>query len=150
MSSFEIAKFLASDYNVAVAGTLDLRHLTDMAICESGGLPTGSETFTSLCQKYINQNFERNWQIQMSNWELDKLSAKQIQCAANDAYAALNIFQMLAKKLSNFKFSDEKCEVQFILEKCLFEIDSNYSAPKIVHQDKLEELESKVYYNWKK
>ncbi|EDW38009.1 GL12271 [Drosophila persimilis] len=93
------AKKLAHDYGVGVASTLDLRFLAVMA----GHKPEG---LGKLAKTHVDFVLDKNWRLACSNWEAKQLETSQIDYAANDALAAVAIFQKLSSDLEPRNFWD--------------------------------------------
>ncbi|BFF88978.1 exonuclease 3'-5' domain-containing protein 2 [Drosophila madeirensis] len=93
------AKKLAHDYGVGVASTLDLRFLAVMA----GHKPEG---LGKLAKTHADFVLDKNWRLACSNWEAKQLEPTQIKYAANDALAAVAIFQKLSRDLEPRNFWD--------------------------------------------
>ncbi|XP_030373583.1 exonuclease 3'-5' domain-containing protein 2 isoform X2 [Scaptodrosophila lebanonensis] len=83
---------LSHDYGVGVASTLDLRFMAVMA----GHKPEG---LGKLAKTHLNIELSKHWRLACSNWEAKILQAAQVNYAANDALAAVAIFQKLFKDL---------------------------------------------------
>jgi len=45
----------------------------------------------------LNRNFQKSKQVTTSNWAVQQLSPRQACCAANDAYAALQVWNALGR-----------------------------------------------------
>ncbi|EDW80934.2 uncharacterized protein Dwil_GK11793, partial [Drosophila willistoni] len=90
---------LSHDYGVGVASTLDLRFLAVMAGHKAEGLGKLSHT-------HLNFVLDKNWRLACSNWEAKQLEEVQLNYAANDALAAVAIFQKLCRDLEPRAFWD--------------------------------------------
>ncbi|XP_037891568.1 exonuclease 3'-5' domain-containing protein 2-like [Glossina fuscipes] len=86
------AQKLQEDYGIHVASTFDVRHLSVMIGCRPWGLK-------KLSQLVLNVNFTKYRNEVSSNWEAGQLSEEQINYAANDAFASVEIFKHLANRL---------------------------------------------------
>ncbi|XP_030568100.1 exonuclease 3'-5' domain-containing protein 2 [Drosophila novamexicana] len=90
---------LSHDFGVGVASTLDLRYMAIMS-----GHP--AEGLGKLSQTHLNYVLDKNWRLACSNWEAPQLEAAQLNYAANDALAAVAIFQKLSRDLEPRTFWD--------------------------------------------
>ncbi|XP_017874797.1 PREDICTED: exonuclease 3'-5' domain-containing protein 2 [Drosophila arizonae] len=90
---------LSHDYGVGVASTFDLRYMAVMAGHQAEGLG-------KLSQTHLNTALDKNWRLACSNWEAPQLDSAQLNYAANDALAAVAIFQKLSKDLEPRTFWD--------------------------------------------
>ncbi|ALC45804.1 CG6744, partial [Drosophila busckii] len=88
----EDAMKLSHDFGVGVASTLDLRFMAVMAGHKAEGLGKLSKT-------HLNFVLDKNWRLACSNWEAKQLEPAQLNYAANDALAAVAIFQKLSADL---------------------------------------------------
>lgn len=78
---------------------------------------------------HIGQILQKDWQIQVSNWEATELSAEQKKYAANDAHVAIEVFRALAKKFTDASKAQASTgveEVQHIVGECNFVLDTQY------------------------
>lgn len=89
----EDAKLLKHDYNLKVAGALDLRYMAEKA-----GYP-GPYGMARLAQKVLNVTLDKHWRVRASDWESSELSERQISYAANDVHVAVELFDRFAKRL---------------------------------------------------
>ncbi|XP_053694716.1 exonuclease 3'-5' domain-containing protein 2 [Sabethes cyaneus] len=87
------AKLLRLDYNLKVAGVLDLRHLAEKA-----GIP-GPYGLGRLAQSVLGVTLDKHWRVRASNWERPLLSERQRAYAANDVHVAVALFERIAKQL---------------------------------------------------
>lgn len=106
------AKKLSHDYGVGVSNTFDLRFMAVMAGHQAEGL-------AKLAKTHLNFVLDKNWRLVCSNWEATQLDSAQLNYAANDALAAVAIFQKLSKDLEPRSFWDWR------------PIDFNKMRPKI-------------------
>lgn len=90
---------LSHDFGVGVASTFDLRYMAVMAGHQAEGLG-------KLSQTHLNTMLDKNWRLACSNWEAPQLDSAQLNYAANDALAAVAIFQKLSKDLEPRTFWD--------------------------------------------
>uniref|UniRef100_A0A1A9VIA6 3'-5' exonuclease domain-containing protein n=1 Tax=Glossina austeni TaxID=7395 RepID=A0A1A9VIA6_GLOAU len=86
------AKKLATDYDIKVAGAFDLRYIACMTRRNSENL----EQMT--CSVLHVSLDESSWSL-ASNWKVKQLCPKEIEDAANRAYAAVEIFKSLTFEL---------------------------------------------------
>lgn len=93
------AKKLSHDFGVGVSNTFDLRFMAVMA----GHQPEG---LGKLAKTHLNFMLDKNWRLVCSNWEAPQLEPVQLNYAANDALAAVAIFQKLSKDLDPRSFWD--------------------------------------------
>lgn len=103
---------LKKDYNVHVASTLDLRFLARKAKCQHGGLKAMTERYTKLS---IDET------LTCSSWEASKLSEEQIEYAADDVRAAIELFKYFHEEIA----PDESVR-RFINNHCSQYINRNY------------------------
>lgn len=82
------SKYLARDYGIHVASTLDLRYLAKSLGYESSGL-------AKLAQVHLNVKMNKHWRIRCSDWEAKTLTNEQMVYAATDAHVAIEIFKTL-------------------------------------------------------
>ncbi|XP_037037106.1 exonuclease 3'-5' domain-containing protein 2 isoform X2 [Bradysia coprophila] len=82
------SKYLAQDYGIRVASTLDLRHLAKSLGYEPSGL-------AKLAEIHLSLKMNKNWRIRCSDWEARSLTDEQLGYAATDAFAAVEIFKTL-------------------------------------------------------
>lgn len=116
VAPFDDASYLAKDYGVCVASTMDLRFLAVLAQCEPRGL-------SKLSQEHLNVKLDKNWRIRCSNWEASELSPKQMEYSANDAHVAVEIFRVLAKKVDP---KGDKGQVKRVLDRCFDFLDLRF------------------------
>ncbi|KAH8419192.1 hypothetical protein KR222_010059 [Zaprionus bogoriensis] len=93
------AKKLSHDFGVGVANTFDLRFMAVMAGHQAEGLG-------KLAKTHLDFVLDKNWRLVCSNWEAPQLEPAQLNYAANDALAAVAIFQKLSKDLEPRNFWD--------------------------------------------
>uniref|UniRef100_A0A1B0GG39 3'-5' exonuclease domain-containing protein n=1 Tax=Glossina morsitans morsitans TaxID=37546 RepID=A0A1B0GG39_GLOMM len=113
----EDARKLQGDYGIYVASTFDIRYLAAMIRCK----PLGLE---KLSRSLLNVDFVKPWYIARSNWEFDKLDDDQVEYAANDAFAGVEIFKHLANRLkprnyrnfTNTDFIAIKSKIEYLLD----------------------------------
>ncbi|XP_034485760.1 exonuclease 3'-5' domain-containing protein 2 [Drosophila innubila] len=91
------AKKLSHDYGVGVSNTFDLRFMAIMAGHQAEGLG-------KLAKTHLNFVLDKNWRLACSNWEATQLDSAQLNYAANDALAAVAIFQKLSRDLEPRSF----------------------------------------------
>ncbi|KAL9889059.1 exonuclease 3'-5' domain-containing protein 2-like isoform 1-T1 [Glossina fuscipes fuscipes] len=112
------AQKLQEDNGIYVASTFDIRYLAVMLRCK----PLGLE---KLSRSLLNVDFVKRWYIAKSNWEFDKLDPDQVEYAANDAFAGIEIFKHLANRLkprnywnfTNADFMAIMSEIQYLLDR---------------------------------
>jgi len=95
-------KKLAKEFEPTILNGVyfDLRHAAiHTKSVQAGGL-------ASLVRQALNRKLDKDWRIRASNWEIDRLSEKQMLYAADDSLSAL---QVLGKK---------RCSSYIILDKC--------------------------------
>lgn len=80
------AKYLAIDYGVHVASTLDLRHIAD----ELGVKPEG---LAKMAKEHLNVVMEKDWRISCSDWEQPELTPVQVSYAATDAHVGVALYK---------------------------------------------------------
>lgn len=85
------ARFLQQDYQVRVTRTLDLRYMARLAGCQPGRLATMSE-------QYLGRSLDKGYQC--SDWEETKLSRTQIQYAAADVDAGMDLLIYFARNIA--------------------------------------------------
>lgn len=56
------AAYLAKDYGICVASTLDLRYVAQLTGFKHGGL-------AKLCSSLLNVELDKDWRIRCSDWE---------------------------------------------------------------------------------
>lgn len=93
------AKFLHDDYGVQVEETLDLRYMAAMA----GYLPEGLAEMSKSC---LNVNLNKN-EYRCSNWGTPNISEGQINYAADDAFASIELFDFFYDELDAEEFFDD-------------------------------------------
>lgn len=93
------AKKLSHDFGVGVSNTFDLRFMAVMAGHKAEGLG-------KLAKTHLNFVLDKNWRLVCSNWEAPQLEPAQLNYAANDALAAVAIFQKLSQDLEPRSFWD--------------------------------------------
>lgn len=102
------ANYLKQDYGVGTKNTLDIRYLVQLAGCEVGGLKFMTE-------KYLNLKWKENFRYH-ALWEEPNLSAEQIEYAAKDAFAAVELFKLFSEKLQpKSELEDQKTYTQSIV-----------------------------------
>lgn len=84
------AKYLMQDYAISVNSTFDLRFLALVSNHKAEGLG-------KLSKSILNIELDKNWKVRCSDWEIEKLSAEQVDYAAKDAFVAIEIFRKLYK-----------------------------------------------------
>ncbi|XP_068628735.1 exonuclease 3'-5' domain-containing protein 2 [Battus philenor] len=85
VAPFDDAKYLLSDYAVALKSTLDLRHIVELFGHTPGGL-------AFLAKSELRIILDKSWRVRCSNWEAQELTETQINYAAADAHVAIKIF----------------------------------------------------------
>lgn len=108
------AKYLQQDYAINMNGTFDLRFLALMAQHKAEGLGKMSKSILGI-------ELDKDWHIRCSDWEIELMSAKQIDYAANDAFVAIEIFRKLYNMIrpsegdrkSIIRFCDDYTDVTF-------------------------------------
>ena len=88
---FGDAKKLREDYDVGMRGSLDLRHYVPQFRPELRA--TG---LAGLASAFIGVKLDKDWKIRASDWEAGKLTQRQVDYAANDAFVATHIFLQIA------------------------------------------------------
>ncbi|KAL0849790.1 hypothetical protein ABMA28_011736 [Loxostege sticticalis] len=86
-------RYLYQDYNIALKGTLDVRHIARLCGHKPGGLG-------ALSQSLLGIMLDKSWRIRCSDWEAEQLSERQIKYAAADAHVAIKMFVKLVNDLS--------------------------------------------------
>lgn len=86
------ANYLLQDYAIKMNGTFDLRFLALIADHKSEGLG-------KLSKSILDIELDKDWRIRCSDWEIEKLSPKQIDYAAKDAFVGVEIFRRLYKSV---------------------------------------------------
>uniref|UniRef100_A0A1B0BNC1 3'-5' exonuclease domain-containing protein n=1 Tax=Glossina palpalis gambiensis TaxID=67801 RepID=A0A1B0BNC1_9MUSC len=112
------AQKLQEDKGIYVTSTFDIRYLAVMLRCK----PLGLE---KLSRSLLNVGLVKQWDIAKSNWEFDMLDRDQVQYAANDAFAGIEIFKHLANRLkprnywnfTNADFMAIMSEIQYLLDR---------------------------------
>lgn len=117
------AKYLAKDYGICVASTLDVRFMAMLCDCQPGGLG-------AMSKRYLNVYLEKNWRTSCSDWEAKILTAKQIDYAAKDAHVGIELFRYFADKLAPKPFlaSTTNHVKSIIDEKCFYYLDQPFSG----------------------
>lgn len=100
VAPFNDAKFLHEDYGVRVAGTLDLRYMAKAAGCFPGGLKMMTERYLRSFGFLFYEN------ARCSDWENPNLSHEQIQYAASDVEASIELCKYFAEKIAPRKDVD--------------------------------------------
>lgn len=108
------AKYLQQDYAINMNGTFDLRFLALMAQQKPEGLGKMSKSIVGI-------ELDKDWHIRCSDWEIELMSPKQIDYAANDAFVAVEIFRKLYNMIrpsegdrkSIIRFCDNYTDVSF-------------------------------------
>lgn len=88
MVPIDDSKYLALDYGIHVASTLDLRYLAKSLGYEPSGL-------AKLAEVHLNVKMNKHWRIRCSNWEAKTLTNDQLIYAATDAHVAIELFKTL-------------------------------------------------------
>lgn len=108
------ANYLAHDYGVCVANTIDLRFLAVQAGCKPCSL-------AKLSEEHLNVHLNKDWRIRCSDWEAKTLGDVQVKYAAKDAHVAIELFKVLADRLEKRPFwTDQTKFVQNIVDKYCF------------------------------
>lgn len=117
------ANYLAKDYGVCVASTLDLRFLAAQSQCKAGGL-------AKLSEEQLNVKLDKDWRIRCSDWEANVLNKAQISYAAKDAHVAIELFKVFAEKLKPHPFwmNTKKYVDEIIDQYCFSFLDLHYKA----------------------
>lgn len=117
------ANYLAKDYGVCVASTLDLRFLAVQSQCRAGGL-------AKLSEEHLNVKLDKDWHIRCSDWEANKLNQVQIAYAAKDAHVAIELFKVFAEKLKPrpFWMNSKKYVDEIIDRYCFSYLDLHFKA----------------------
>lgn len=84
---------LRQDYDLQVKSTLDLRHLASRL-----NVPRPYK-LAALAERVVGLEMDTDCRIPASNWEIDELTAIQIEYASKDAIAGLEIFRVLNKQI---------------------------------------------------
>lgn len=106
------AKNLLNNYGFRVRSTLDLRYMAALAKCEPGTLAFMSEKFLGLtlrkgCDKALH-----------FDWNKPYMSEKQIEYAAKDVHAAIELFKLFAKRLEHVSlFQQEEKFIEYVIFK---------------------------------
>lgn len=86
------ASKLLKDYCISMMGCIDLRSFASRyQLTEARGLK-------ALAEELINIKLDKSVHLRCSNWEADELTEAQINYAAFDAFAALEVFGALIEK----------------------------------------------------
>lgn len=80
------SKYLARDYGVRVASTLDLRYLATSLGYEPSGL-------AKLADTHLKVKMNKHWRIRCSDWDAKSLTDEQKVYAATDAHVAIELFK---------------------------------------------------------
>lgn len=80
------ATYLARDYGVCVASTLDLRHMARHYGHKTEGL-------AKMALQHLKVTMDKDWRISCSNWESATMTPRQIDYAAKDALVAVELFR---------------------------------------------------------
>lgn len=117
------ASYLAKDFNICVASTLDLRFLALQSQCRAGGL-------AKLSDEHLNVKLDKDWRIRCSDWEANTLSSAQVAYAAKDAHVAVELFKVFADKLKPRSFwQDTKKYLDDIIDEyCFSYLDLHFKA----------------------
>lgn len=117
------ANYLAKDYGVCVASTLDLRYLAAQCQCRAGGL-------AKLSEEHLNVKLDKAWHIRCSDWEANVLNKVQISYAAKDAHVAIELFKVFAEKLKPrpFWMNTKKYVDEIIDQYCFSYLDLHFKA----------------------
>lgn len=117
------ATYLAKDYGVCVASTLDLRFLAAQSQCRAGGL-------AKLSEDHLNVKLNKDWHIRCSDWEANTLNKVQIDYAAKDAHVAIELFKVFAEKLKPrpFWMNTKKYTDEIIDKHCFRYLDLHFKA----------------------
>lgn len=107
------AKNLSNDYGFRVRSTLDLRYMAALSKCVPGTLAFMSENFLELTLRKGSDkalNFD---------WDAPYMSEKQIEYAAKDVHAAIELFKFFAKRLERVSsfYSEEKHIIENVITK---------------------------------
>lgn len=102
------AKYLLQDYAIKMNGTFDLRFLALAANRPVEGLGKMSKSILDI-------EIDKDWRVRCSDWDATKLSDKQIDYAAKDAFVAVEIFKKLYRE---FMPSSAKTDKDSILRFC--------------------------------
>lgn len=123
VAPFGDSQYLAKDYGVCVASTLDLRFLAMQTKCNAAGL-------SKLSEEHLHVILNKEWRIRCSDWEANKLSPAQTDYAAKDAHVAIELFKVFARKLKKKSvWSSTRTYLQeFIDEHCFRYLDINFNA----------------------
>lgn len=101
-SPYTDAKFLRDDYDIRVAGTLDLRFVAEKADCQPGKI-------SEMSGYYLGDSIEKNWSCSewaaTMNWEASSLTDELIEYAAKDVHLAIELFKYFAEKIAPGKSS---------------------------------------------
>lgn len=99
---------MQTDYSVEVASTIDLRFLAKLAGCQPGSLAKMSEN-------YLNEKLDKDG-ARTSNWETSELNEEQINYAADDAFAAIELFRYFAKLIARGnRFDNERDQLRYVI-----------------------------------
>lgn len=117
------ANYLARDYGICVASTLDLRYMAWMCHLRTGGL-------AKLSEMYLNIFLDKDWRIRCSDWEAPILSKTQIEYAAKDAHVGIELFKFFAHQMKPMPiFGNQTKHIESILnDKCFPYFDLNFQG----------------------
>lgn len=117
------AAYLAKDYGVCVASTLDLRYLAVECGYRPGGL-------AQLSMEHLKVQLDKNWRVRCSDWEAETLMNMQIEYAAKDAHVGVELFRKFADKLKPKKLFENHTKhlKAFIDEYCFKYLDASFSG----------------------
>lgn len=115
-------------YDVTVKGTLDLRYLAVQAGCKTG-------TLAFMSENHLNLKLKKGSDKALHfDWNKTPLSEKQINYAAKDARAAIELFKFFVEKLFRDRhslsyFADKKTRVETItIDHCTKFVDRYYNG----------------------
>lgn len=119
---------LSDDYGLNVNSTFDLRFMAVLAECQPGTLAKMSEIFLDLkLKKGSDKALHFDWKKQI-------LSEKQIEYAAKDVQAAIELFQVFGEILGEEK--KEQLRIEFVISKyCSKFLDTLYNGAQGIPHD---------------
>lgn len=113
------AKHMQTDYSVQVASTIDLRFLAKLAGCQPGSLAKMSEN-------YLGEILDKDG-ARTSNWETSQLSEEQINYAADDGFASIELFKYFAELIAGERrFDNETDQLKYVIRNHCAELLDKY------------------------
>lgn len=113
------AKKLSKQYHIEVPNVLDVGRMASICGFWNGGLGSMSAAF-------LNAQEYKDKKISKSNWEKTNLSEKQIEYAAKDALAGIELFNFFAEKAEmNLTFEKHNDYIQHVVDKYFHSLMKN-------------------------